>query len=71
MDSTLRNELLDACQANGRTVNDVAQALVDCLMITLIASAPDIESCERSVIAVGSDMQSNIRRAYQEYHGMR
>jgi len=65
----LRNQILDACQRHN--VNDAAQALVDSLMILLIASAPDIDAAERSVIAVGSDMRSNIRRAYAEYHAMR
>ena len=40
----LRNELLDVCRENGGTINDVAQALVDALMIVLIAAAPDVDA---------------------------
>jgi hypothetical protein len=64
----LRNQILDVCHGS---VNDVAAALVDALMIVLVAAAPDIDAAERSVIAVGADMRANIRRAYAEYHGMR
>jgi hypothetical protein len=65
----LRNQILDACQRH--SVNDAAATLVDCLMILLIASAPDIDACERAVIGVSTDMRSNVRRAFEEYHGMR
>ena len=58
----LRNALLNVCR-NGGSVNDVAAALVDALMIVLIASAPDVDAAERAVRAFGSDMADNIRRA--------
>ena len=61
----LRNELLDVCR-NGGSVNDVAQALVEVLMITLIAAAPDEASAERAVL----DMVDNIVRGYREFHAM-
>lgn len=69
-DRTLRNKILDVCQ-HGHSVNHAAEALVDALMILLIAAAPDADAAERSVIAVGIDMRANIRRAYAEYHVMR
>jgi hypothetical protein len=65
----LRNQILDAC--GHCDVNHAAHALVDSLMILLIASAPNIDAAERSVIAIGADMRANIRRAFEEYHAMR
>ena len=65
----LRNEILNAC--GHCNVNIAAQALVDSLMILLIAAAPDVDAAERAVRAVGADMADNIRRAYAEYYGMR
>jgi hypothetical protein len=66
---SLRNQILDACQSCD--VNHAAQALVDSLMILLIASAPDEASAERAVRAVGSDMADNIVTSYREYHALR
>jgi hypothetical protein len=66
----LRDQLLDVCGATGADVNAVVQALVDCLMISLIAVGPDADAAEKNIRNVAADMLANVDRAYREYHAM-
>jgi hypothetical protein len=66
----LRDQLIDTFRASGANVNEVAQALVDVLMVTIIAAAPDADAAERNLRHVCDDMYANIRRSYEEWHAM-
>jgi hypothetical protein len=66
----LREELLDTCSASGAGVNEVAQALVDALMITLIVVGPDVDAAELNLHRICDDMRANIRQSFAEWYAM-
>jgi hypothetical protein len=66
----LRDELLEVCRRSAADVNEVLQAAVDVLMITVIAVGPDADAAERNIRRVADDMLGNVHRAYDQYHAM-
>jgi hypothetical protein len=66
----LRDDLLEVCRASGADVNEVAQALVDALQITLIVVGPDADAAERNIRNIATDMLDQIHKSYAEYHAM-
>lgn len=68
---SLREQILDVCNAANPDMNVLVQTLVDVLMVTLIAVGPDADAAERNLRRITQDMLGNIRRAYGEYHDMR
>jgi hypothetical protein len=67
-DRELRKQLLEVCWASGADVNQVAQALVDTLMITLVQLGPDADNAERNLRNITDDMLQNIRTFFSDYH---
>jgi hypothetical protein len=65
-----RDELLEVCRAFGADVNEVAQALVAALQITLIMVGPDDDSAERNIRRIADDMLNQIHQSYREFHEM-
>ena len=51
-------------------VSEVVQALVDALMISLIAVGPDVTTAESNIRNITNDMLANIHQSYAEYHAM-
>jgi hypothetical protein len=69
-DPALRDELLQACRASGGTVHAVVQAIVDTLMVSIIAVAPNVDAAEADIRNITQCMRENIRKSYAEFHDM-
>jgi hypothetical protein len=54
--------LLAECRAADTTVHEVAQGLLDALMLVIIQAAPDMASAERDIGNITECMRDNIRR---------
>jgi hypothetical protein len=70
LDPALRDELLQACRASGGTVHAVVQAIVDTLMVWIIAVAPNVDAAEADIRNITQCMRENIRKSYAEFHDM-
>jgi hypothetical protein len=46
----------------------VAQALVETLMISIVAAAPDADSAERDINLICRTMQEHVRDLYAQYY---
>lgn len=66
----LRDRVLELCADSGADVNEVAQALVDCLAIVLIQVGPDAAAAERNIRNIAEDMLRDIHKSYREFHDM-
>jgi hypothetical protein len=64
----LRKQLLEICWASGADVNEVAQVLVDILMITLVQVGPNADVAEKNLRNISTDMLNNIRMFFADYH---
>jgi hypothetical protein len=59
-----REKPLQTLWASHADVNQVVQALVDALMISVIAVGPDADAAERNMRRICDDMNAGIRRMY-------
>jgi hypothetical protein len=66
----LRTQILDTCSDSGADVNQVAQALVDALQITLIMVGPDADTAALNIQRIADDMLASIHKDYADYHSM-
>jgi hypothetical protein len=62
--------LLETCRASGADTNQVVQAIVDALMITLIIVGPDSDTAARNIRNIANDMLNQVHKSYDEYHAM-
>ena len=49
MKAKLRDQLLQTCWRSGASVDQVMQAMVDVLMLTLVAVGPDADTAECNI----------------------
>ena len=65
---TLRDQMLNLAQSSGASSQEIVQAAVDMLLVSVLATSGNVEMAQRNIDVIARVLAGNVREAYREYH---